>query len=326
MDKVFDVATRVSSPLMLAGFIAAVFFFLLRQVIKKDIFPSISKPQTARMLTLIINRVFVLAFASMIFGFAGFVISIIESDPSPSDKSVLSDSISVPLIKDTDFDGLVVLLPGIIGDVNSGAARLGEAIQNSYTQLEQHLDYQVWPWHSIKIDGDMSAIGASEANRLRAVGLAYELRDWRTRNPGKRIYLVASSGGGWVTLLASEAVDSDGRLVLASGFFERIVLLSTVIMPNTDLSGLIDRAKHGVFNYSSENDSLLATLGLTEAAGRKGFPEHANVLQLRHKPEHRNSPYLNDGEHLSCYADGFASHFLIGLFHLDPTHYPSAWE
>jgi hypothetical protein len=42
MDKIFEIATRVATPLALGGFIAATFFLAVRQIIAKNIFLALS--------------------------------------------------------------------------------------------------------------------------------------------------------------------------------------------------------------------------------------------------------------------------------------------
>jgi len=74
MEKIFDIATNISTPLMLAGFFAAAFFFIARQVIKANIFPQLTKQLSGDIIKLIIHRLFVLALIAMILGFAGYVI------------------------------------------------------------------------------------------------------------------------------------------------------------------------------------------------------------------------------------------------------------
>ncbi len=74
MEKIFDIATNISTPLMLAGFFAAAFFFIARQVIKANIFPQLTKQLSGDIIKLIIHRLFILALIAMILGFTGYVI------------------------------------------------------------------------------------------------------------------------------------------------------------------------------------------------------------------------------------------------------------
>jgi len=73
MDKIFDLATNISTPLMLAGFIAAAFFFMVRQIIKANIFPQLTRQLSGDIIKIIIDRLFILALVAMIFGFIGYL-------------------------------------------------------------------------------------------------------------------------------------------------------------------------------------------------------------------------------------------------------------
>ncbi len=74
MEKIFDIATNISTPLMLAGFFAAAFFFIARQVVKANIFPQLTKQLSGDIIKLIIHRLFILALIAMILGFIGYIV------------------------------------------------------------------------------------------------------------------------------------------------------------------------------------------------------------------------------------------------------------
>lgn len=74
MQTVLEIASRISTPLMLAGFLAGAFFLIAQQIIAKNIFPKLTKQLAGTIIVLIINRLFVLALVAMLLGFAGFVL------------------------------------------------------------------------------------------------------------------------------------------------------------------------------------------------------------------------------------------------------------
>ena len=78
MQEIFQVAAQISTPLTLGGFFAAVVFFIFRQILKKDIFPSLTKNASAEVIKVIVDRLFLLALIAMTLGFAGYVL------PNPS--------------------------------------------------------------------------------------------------------------------------------------------------------------------------------------------------------------------------------------------------
>jgi cbb3-type cytochrome oxidase subunit 3 len=100
MERVFEIATSVASPLALGGFFAAVVFFIFRQIIAKNIFPSLTASHGAAVLRLIIERLFVLALVAMILGFIAYLVLTIlpkQTAAAASEASVASRTITVPL-------------------------------------------------------------------------------------------------------------------------------------------------------------------------------------------------------------------------------------
>lgn len=85
MQEIFEIASRVSTPLALGGFLAAVVFFIFRQILKKDFFPTLAKSASAEIIKTIIDRLFVLALVAMVLGFAGYIL------PNPNNH-VLADN------------------------------------------------------------------------------------------------------------------------------------------------------------------------------------------------------------------------------------------
>lgn len=75
MAAIVEIATKVSTPLALGGLVAAFMFFLLRQILAKNVFPKLTKALGADILKLIIDRLFVLSLVAMVLGFAGFFFS-----------------------------------------------------------------------------------------------------------------------------------------------------------------------------------------------------------------------------------------------------------
>lgn len=85
MQEIFEIASRVSTPLALGGFSAAVVFFIFRQILKKDFFPTLAKSASAEIVKTIIDRLFVLALVAMVLGFAGYILPS-QRYPVPTDN------------------------------------------------------------------------------------------------------------------------------------------------------------------------------------------------------------------------------------------------
>jgi hypothetical protein len=95
-ERIFELATKISTPLALAGFIAAVLFFVLRQLLAKNIFPVLSKTVGGAVVRQIIDRLFVLALVGMVLGFVGYLLPAPQL-PNPSKKEPSSEAVQAAL-------------------------------------------------------------------------------------------------------------------------------------------------------------------------------------------------------------------------------------
>jgi hypothetical protein len=92
MDKILHFASDISQPLGIAGILAAATFLIFRQIIQKNIFPTLTKNLSADIITLIIKRLSMLALVSMVLGFAGFALSLIYKQSSVRDAAPAQSS------------------------------------------------------------------------------------------------------------------------------------------------------------------------------------------------------------------------------------------
>lgn len=100
MGKIFEIASQVSTPLALAGFFAAVLFFVFRQIVAKNIFPRLTAAIGADLLRLIIDRLFVLALVAMLLGFAGYIVpKLFAPSPEPVSRSA-TPTVNVGAVSD----------------------------------------------------------------------------------------------------------------------------------------------------------------------------------------------------------------------------------
>ncbi|CAK8725699.1 hypothetical protein GMJAKD_17110 [Candidatus Electrothrix aarhusensis] len=73
MNKIFEIAAKVSTPLGISGLFAVIVLYIFKAIIDKEIFPSLSTTLSHDILISIIDRLFILALAAMIFGFIGYM-------------------------------------------------------------------------------------------------------------------------------------------------------------------------------------------------------------------------------------------------------------
>jgi hypothetical protein len=78
LGEIFRIATQISTPLALAGFLAAAFFLIVRLILKKNIEAQIRPSEAALIVRQIIDRLFVLSLVAMVFGFAGWMLIAVQ--------------------------------------------------------------------------------------------------------------------------------------------------------------------------------------------------------------------------------------------------------
>ena len=72
MEKLFEIATNIRTPLALGGLIAVIFFLIIKKIISKIDIPK-SVEVRAGILNKVINFSFILAILSVILGFLGYI-------------------------------------------------------------------------------------------------------------------------------------------------------------------------------------------------------------------------------------------------------------
>ncbi|KPA13741.1 membrane protein [Candidatus Magnetomorum sp. HK-1] len=82
MENIFKIAGAISTPLALSGLFSAIFFLLLKQIIAKNIFPSLTKQFSSDIIKLIIHYVFILSILTILLGFVGYIFPIIFAQSS----------------------------------------------------------------------------------------------------------------------------------------------------------------------------------------------------------------------------------------------------
>lgn len=86
MNSIFDIASKVATPLALAGLFGAILFFTLRRILQAHFVSQVGKNQSAQILLRIINYLFILCLVGMILGFAGYVLRFSRPEIPQSDN------------------------------------------------------------------------------------------------------------------------------------------------------------------------------------------------------------------------------------------------
>jgi hypothetical protein len=101
MEKIFEIATHISTPLALAGLFAAVLFFVFRQILltrNKELSKQQYKQEAVarnKIVLAIINRLFVLALISTLLGFTGWTIQTIYKPKTTDNIAIVKINVYV---------------------------------------------------------------------------------------------------------------------------------------------------------------------------------------------------------------------------------------
>jgi uncharacterized membrane protein YhdT len=150
MKSIFEVASNISTPLALSGFMAAVLFFVFRQIVAKNIFPKLNAVMGGTILRDIINKLFILALIAMVLGFAGWVIAAYAPERQPKPPP---DSVTVSLTSDMTFrqaaetvvemEGQIVSFPDCGESDLNGKIKGGPMTADTTKKLLENLQYRL---------------------------------------------------------------------------------------------------------------------------------------------------------------------------------------
>ncbi len=94
MEKIIELSTQISTPLMLAGIVVAVLWGVFKYIINRS--PDWAKKDSSTIIILIVNWIGLLSLVSIVLGFSGYAIKIMEvkfsSEQSKSEQSDFLDS------------------------------------------------------------------------------------------------------------------------------------------------------------------------------------------------------------------------------------------
>jgi hypothetical protein len=174
VGKVFEVAASVSTPLALGGLFAAVLFFILKQILAKNIYPKLSRDHGAAFLKHVVDRLFTLALVAMVLGFAGFVIGRLPqsktAEAAEQGSAVGSTtSIAKPVVYKTCQDpsfGRNGWQHSEVVDQSSGWRGGGGSQQAWCNELAASFIQR----HSIGSDREIEVLGSHESHKRDVVG------------------------------------------------------------------------------------------------------------------------------------------------------------
>lgn len=96
MEKLFEIASSVSTPLGLGGLFAAILFYIFKQILTRDFVRQMTTTHSADVIKLIIERLFILALVAMILGFVAYILTKILPQPPVTPPVIQTTPIPTP--------------------------------------------------------------------------------------------------------------------------------------------------------------------------------------------------------------------------------------
>ncbi len=177
-------------------------------------------------------------------------------------------------------------------------------------------------------DPGLRALMAYDRNQVEAQKIAERITERFRADPTLKIIITAHSGGTGLAVWALEKLPADVKV-------EQVLLLSSALSPQYDLSKALSHVRGKCYSFFSENDVLVLGAGTKlfgtidgkkcESAGECGFilPETADLQQyqkLIQKPYDKVwMQYGNIGDHIGTMRRPFAANVLTPLL-LEKSH------
>ena len=96
LNKLTRLASKVKTPLLLAGLVTIIFYAIFRQVLSLDIFDNIGANNTFAVIQNVLDRIFFLALVAIVLGVASYLITFSLDKIKPSNVSHTGSSDSYP--------------------------------------------------------------------------------------------------------------------------------------------------------------------------------------------------------------------------------------
>ena len=175
-----------------------------------------------------------------------------------------------PYVSEERLDrGWVLVFPGI-----DGRGWHNRAIRDGLADGGVVCAVEIVDWTVLGTWTALYNLRAEQRNRRKAGQIARRITAYQDAHPGRKVLIVAASGGAAVAVWTAEALDEDHPI-------EGIVLLAAALSPAYRLDEALARCRRGLVNFYSPLDWVLLGVGTTvagtsdgrhrSAAGRVGF-------------------------------------------------------
>lgn len=102
MEKVLEIATKVSTPIAVAGLVVGVLLIIFYAILKLKIFPKLNQTMGKDLITSMMKYLYTLAMVSIVLGFVGYLTPIVlgaifPPNPRPPDSAKMPITYDITL-------------------------------------------------------------------------------------------------------------------------------------------------------------------------------------------------------------------------------------
>lgn len=166
-------------------------------------------------------------------------------------------------------EGIVFILDGA-----GGSGWTPTVLRHILSELPYEVHHFRWGHGYMRIIKDLTN---RDNTKLRSEELAALIRDYRTKHPQRKVYVIAKSAGTAPAVMALSQLEPDT--------VDRAFLLSPAISPAFDLTLALGATKQELYSYWSPHDHFWLGLGTSLFGTADGVPCRAAGLTGFKRPE-----------------------------------------
>jgi len=92
LDKIFDIAIKVKTPLSITGLAVIILYLVIRQVLSLDVFANVGEENTYLLLSSVLDKIFWFAIIALFFGVFSYIITFLFKKKSKKSDVKLIDA------------------------------------------------------------------------------------------------------------------------------------------------------------------------------------------------------------------------------------------
>lgn len=77
LDKILNIATKIKTPLSIAGLVVITLYLIVRQILNLNVFSNVGQDKSYLLLSKILDKIFLLALIALVLGIFSYLFTLI---------------------------------------------------------------------------------------------------------------------------------------------------------------------------------------------------------------------------------------------------------